>query len=507
MNHNSRRNQTGRFPLTFAFLAFVGLAVLPGCKRTDPDGPSRDVITFAPSVTKTRALMDGVNLDSPNTRIKVYDYLSGFSGTLNGVTVTTTDETKYFDDEIRYNNTAAWAYDDANTEYPWTKTGTHTFFGWLTRDSLNTTMAVTPTYNESTRTLSIPSLTMTGLPAQQFDFSYSNKLSINAATRQVGEMVPLRLHHLFSALGISIKNSSGNTILLQQVGFSGLKNTHGATLDYQSGSPAVSYTGDGSEPFTVFSSANPDGTEFISSETAPATVLSDFFLMWPHDYEDLSGATITVTYKVRDINDVVSNSLTATIPLAAQDFLSSGLEADTKYTLILQFKKSSIDLYVRVLPWEQESFDLDYSNNSIAARSGGAASDHDGVLVFHHGQGDNLQEPTAEEWSAKTIRFASRSEVLTGRFFIAAPTTGRWMITAYPADVAQYFILEPTTGEIDLNADNTGMSVFTVRTNPAKVPTSIQTLYFSVSILLNGEWHDANSEFNRKNIKLILEPQ
>ena len=63
--------------------------------------------------------------------------------------------------------------------------------------------------------------------------------------------------------------------------------------------------------------------------------------------------------------------------------------------------------------------------------------------------------------------------------------------------------MEPTSGDIDAYTDN-GKVEFTVRANRDLSPSSNQTLFFNVAIYFNGEWHDANSEFNRKNIKLVL---
>ena len=93
---------------------------------------------------------------------------------------------------------------------------------------------------------------------------------------------------------------------------------------------------------------------------------------------------------------------------------------------------------------------------------------------------------------------------MTGRFYIEAPTSGRWQITTYPLSASQYFIISPTTGDIDVNTEN-GKAEFTVSVNPELAPLSTQTLYFNVSLFFNGEWHDANSEFNRKNIRLVLD--
>jgi len=231
--------------------------------------------------------------------------------------------------------------------------------------------------------------------------------------------------------------------------------------------------------------------------------------------DETTPATLEVVYKVRTIKEVEgsdpivtdSDELTAHVVLNKQNFFktnSTGMDAGVKYEFMLQFKKSSLDIYPRALPWEYEEYDWDYGNHSISARSG---TFKDGVLAFYRYNAQNEQytiEPTADEWSAKTMKFRTRNEVLQGRFFIEAPTSGRWLVTAYPMSAAQYFVIEPTSGDIDVTTDN-GKAEFTVSVNPDITPSTTQTLYFNVAIYYNGEWHDADSEFNRKNIKLVLD--
>jgi hypothetical protein len=93
---------------------------------------------------------------------------------------------------------------------------------------------------------------------------------------------------------------------------------------------------------------------------------------------------------------------------------------------------------------------------------------------------------------------------MKGRFYIEAPSSGRWQVDAFPLSAAQYFIIRPNTAEIDVHSNN-GMAEFTISVNPDLSPSVTQNLYFNISIYMNGDWHDANSEFNRKNIKLVLD--
>ena len=100
-------------------------------------------------------------------------------------------------------------------------------------------------------------------------------------------------------------------------------------------------------------------------------------------------------------------------------------------------------------------------------------------------------------------------ETIKGRFYIASPYIGRWQVSIFPMDAAQYFVIEPNSGDItqDLVENHDGLVEFSIRANPAvAAPTSVQTAHFNVSIYFGNDWHDAISEFNRKDFRLVRNP-
>lgn len=462
---------------------------------------SAEKIVFLAGDASTKAIMDDSALKTNGNKIRVYDVLTDFTGSVSWM-----DENNpyYINDEIVYNGNPIWDF-VSDRVYPWTTNGNHLFFSWFSYDStLNKTASdfCGVTFDTATQTLSIPVLEM-NTSTDQFDFMYSDIQMIDAAVRAPGSPVNLSMNHLFTAFEITLNNTSGNTILLKSVTLTGLKNKRSASIAFDGASPTISTANLTSTDIPLFSATNQeDGDTYIHEDRVKS--LKSFMLMWPQTYAELNGAQIVVVYHIVDSNDIVSDELTANIVMDQQVIFktnSTGMDAGTKYSFMLQFKKSTIDIYSRVLPWEYEAYDWDYSNHSISARGG---TFKDGVLAFYRGTGEFASEPTTEEWSAKTMRFNTRNEVMTGRFYIEAPTSGRWQISAYPLSAEQYFIIEPTSGEIDVNTDN-GKAEFTVRVNPDLSPASTQTLFFNVAMYYNGEWHDANSEFNRKNIKLVLD--
>ncbi|MBP5488306.1 MAG: fimbrillin family protein [Bacteroidales bacterium] len=489
--------------LICAALAFVSCGK---DKKVEDRGLRNDAIYFAPKEAETtKAMMDDDDLKTQGNKLRVFDVLTGFTGQVSWMGE---NNPYYINDEIVYNGNPVWDY-VSGRKYPWTTDGSHLFYGWLSYD---TTLGMTDaqffgnsySYDEASQVLSIPVKEMNA-STTQFDFMYSDVYYADAADHVAGQSVNLELKHLFTALNLTVKNTSGNVVYLKRVTLSGMKNRRSAEIAFTQHTPTVTTDNLASTDVVLFESEDEDGDVFENSSLEKA--LTDFLMMWPHTYNELVGGTLVVEYKFL-INDQLSDLLTANIILSNQNLFlvdsstKLGMDAGKKYTFQLQFKKSTIDIYAYVSPWDYEEFDWEYSKHSIAARGGAGLKD--GVLVFYHGTGPEAVGPTADEWSAKTMRFATRNEVITGRFYVESPTEGRWKIATSPQSAAQYFIVTPTSGDIDAYTYD-GMCEFTVSVNPNLNPSTKQTLYFSVSIFFNGEWHDANSEFNRKNLKLELD--
>ena len=486
------------------YLIIIALAVV-SCGK---DLNRREAISFfADGVGYTRAMLDSAALNSANNRLRIIDVLTGFTGTATGWSA---QNPYYINDTLVFRGNPVWDYGSGRI-YPWTADGTHKFFSWLHYDSAlgmydTDFFGAGTSYDASSCVLTLPQKAMVkGTPL--FDFLYSDVKTQPAQFHTANTPINLKFHHLFTAFELKAENTSGNTVYLKKVTLVGMKNKRSATIDYSTATTLVSTANIDSVNTVLFQSADAAGDIFTNSDDIHQ--LTDFMLMWPQTYSELdTNARIVVEYNILNQQGVLSDDLTANVVLSRQTSFTTGrvgLDAGTKYSIILQFKRSSIDINLRVLPWEYESYDWNYADRSISARGG---TTKDGVLAFyrdsvkqgvHYGY---IVEPTTDEWSAKTLRFKTRTDTLMGRFYIEAPTSGRWQVTAYPMSAAEYFSIEPSSGEIDAFTDN-GKVEFVV--TPTRSPASTQTLFFNVAIFMNGEWHDANSEFNRKNIRLVLD--
>ena len=494
----------------YLLLALLSIPTLVCCRKEGNGFLSDEAIVFSPKgKPSTKALMDEDGINSDGNKLQVRDWLTDFTGTASWMGA----DNYYINEEIEYSSAASsWGY-NSGVNYPWTVNGSHHFFAWLTYDAgLNETsdtffgspLTFVDT-DAAPKRLTIPTHQMT-IGGDLFDFMYSDVELVDAADHISGSPVTLEMNHLFTAFRIDILNNSGNRIRLKSVTLTGLYNNRGATVAFTANSPVVTYT-DGSPASSDIAlySADP-GTVFPSNDTR--SNLTGWILMWPQTYTDLSesGASLHIEYNVIDTADQESDDLSSDLVLSDQTIFRrdyDGMDPGIRYSFLLQFKKSTIDLSFACLPWEYDTYDWDYSSTTASANSD---QNRGGVLVFYRGTGDEAVAPTSEEWSAKTMRFNTTNEVLTGRFYVESPYTGQWYISPYPASAAQYFTFDPDplTGDIDVHTDN-GKVEFTVRPNADLSPTSTQTLYFNLYMYYNGDWHDVNSEFNRKNIKLVLD--
>ncbi len=474
-------------------------------KKVSTDSFTAEGIEIAAGeASPTKAMMDDAALKTVGNKLRVCDVLTDFSGTVSWMSES---NPYYINDEIQYNGNPVWDY-LSGRKYPWTVDGSHLFFGWLSYDNA---MSLTPetffgngfSYDASSKVISIPTKEM-NTTTDQFDFMYSKVQFVDAADHVAGQPVNLELNHLFTAFKLTLKNTSENPIYLKSVILKGMKNSRSATIAFDAHEPTVTTSNHSSTDVVLYQSADEGGTEFEYIDLEKP--LTDYMLMWAQSYAELDGAELEVIYYVYS-GGQLSDELTSHIFLNRQNLFrveQKGIDAGSKYSFQLQFKKSTIDIYINVLPWEYEEYDFDYSRHSISARSGAWK---DGVLGFwRYNPLTDLYDisPTNDEWSAKAIRFQTRNEVLKGKFYVEAPYEGSWMIQTSPLSASQYFVITPTSGDIDVDTDN-GLCEFTVTVNPDLSPETTQNLYFSVMIYFNGEWHDANSEFNRKNIRLVLD--
>jgi len=344
------------------------ILALSSCQEKQLGAPEVEIDESAPiSLTAgtagTKGLLDGTTaLQKAGTTLQVYDYLSNFSGTING----TEGVGYYIDNQLTYTGGEGGSSSDGKWQFPgnrkyyWTKTGTHKFFGYLTKDG-TLEYAGTTTWTPADQVLSVNRFAMTP-DKNQFDFSYSD-----IVTRTTDHTaVPLNLRHLFTALAVNIVNHTGVAISNVSVTLTKVHPEQSATINWKGEQVDVAYnpelTDQTLDNASDMSLGTAGTTEAIANN-ATSQLFSgtdgEYRLLWPQailatpapsedatgsdeedDTEEVDGQFIVVTY------DQVAKPRTAALNAAFKDI--TALEAGKKYLLTITITSAEVIFNVQV---------------------------------------------------------------------------------------------------------------------------------------------------------------
>ena len=519
-----------------AFPVVAAILSLAACTRDVPVGLTGDVIRISASGSDigTKAMLNADDIQVNGTQIEVRDYLTGFTGTIDGHRYDASgndNSLMYISDFLAYNS-GSWTFGQ-DIPWRWTRTGVHHFYGWLSRDKDGLTPAslwndgsTNITFNPADNSISIPTLTM-DRNTPQFDFSYSNEAvkDVESAAFKASEDVKLTLKHLFTAIGFSIQNSGNDPVNIVSVTLNGLNNGKSALISYAS-EEALLTLGTGEKydnllaTWSTAKPLRPGGTkiDLITAESLAASADPACYLMWPQTAAEIfatDGPSFTVVYTIDGVMDPADETqlqtFTKTRKLKATGYFGTeasplGIDAGKKYSFNLQFKAKSIDLNLIVMPWDYTEFDLDYSANSISARS---EADNEGVMWLWTLTYDSSGHETWTPGPRDRLVTLESNKRIKGTFNIGSPSNGQWQITMYPAEAEHYFRIEPSTGDIteDLVRNQNGLVEFYIYPEGGAVPSQ-QVLHLNLAFRFNGEsqWRDGNTEFNRKDWRVVREP-
>lgn len=501
----------------YLLIVIGGLSVLAACHKHDnPDtGMTNNEIQMSPGKV-TKALLGPSGLDASNTQVKVYDFLSGFSGilTVNG-TQTDYDGSerfKYFGDIVTYpGSDDPWSF-TSGRHYYWTRTGQHDFFGWIENDQnitgLNNTAffgSGQPYLDEGTQELSIPSVTFTET-TKQYDFVYSDITSRTAGDEGYTDVVPLSFKHLFTALSLTIRNSSTSNITINSVSIPDLPIKGSATIDYSgSTSPvAAEYstpTKDGNKLFfdNKFSGgvtipAKEEGVaahEYdVFTGTAVAAGGPEYRLLWPVGRSVLSPTTLPDPVAADSLIVLDYNVGEANI-VTRLKFPPVDLNAGAKNKVVMEFLDKKIRLVFIVQDWVEENVPRSFEMESVSSTQ----------LKFDERtciKGTKFTEPSGKQSIPITV---TNAKTIIGDFNIYTPIGGKLKISA--SGHTQYFEINPTQVIINPEVDpRVELQIKPVnRTGTPRTEDSKIKLHFSVES--NGREIEANSEINRDNYTII----
>lgn len=491
-------------------VAAASLLLAASCQKTPVDPVPYGKIAFSPEGEEyTKSMLNNTELHTDGNRIKVYDFLTGFEGVINGTTLTSASAPyKYIDDTVEYDSatsTTIWDYTTANALYPWTATGTHKFFGWLSKDNtVSPALASPATFVEATQTVTYPEQTLTA-SSPQFDFLYSDIVTRDASVATNRATVDLKFKHLFTAVGFLFANESENAITLNEFTVM-LPNKNYATIDYSASpvSPALGTLTTGTDFFAKTAIAHTLAAKTGSNPGGKYDPVGDsettaFRLTWPASAASIApGPTLYVppatgrepgVDKNRKYNASDSLIVIKYTPSGLEQqqarvrFPSEDLKAGQKYLFTLKFVNKQVKLFMTLLPWDYTEGSLAYEDDAVTGTSlvlDASTCTIDGTAH------------SATVTSGKTIK---------ATFKVLTPIGGT-LLVGVSGDTG-YFNVSPKVITIDPDRDggliNLSIEPLTsiTRDHDCKI-----NLHFYASA--HGEEMDANSIINPDNYTFIM---
>ena len=473
---------------TVAILA-LSVFALAACRRevlpgTDTD---RGVIEFMTRSLASKGLLYTDDFAASGSSVKVYDYLSGYTGqvSINGGTPAAwTDGDAYIDDEINWNG-SSWVY-GSGAVYPWTAYGVHTFFGFMAHDgndgiAPSALFGSTPELNAS-GDLVIPETTLTS-SSTQLDYLYSDVVTRDLGAGASAGAVELEMNHLFSALSVAVQNLSDKSVVINSLTIQNLKNRQAATVAYSSGG-SVSYTNQASDG-NFFQAASLNKTlatnqiyDFFGENYVAPSAARTGRLVWPQSGDHLHPVDVD------DAPIVLGFTIDGVVGEARLLFPESAWESGNYYAFTLQILDKVVELDVRVLPWEKEESAINFAAETITVTSPFAVDASTCVL----------------DKSAETATVSS-GQTIKANFSITNPINGIWHV-AMRGDT-DFFTVSPSSGVIDPLEDGGRVSLSIIPYSGTVTSDKTISLNFSVTTV-DGRELDADSEVRGSGYQFIL---
>lgn len=498
-------------------LSILPLAILfASCAKTEPAVPkgteqreeiSTDPIVFSMNSESlgTKAYVTRDNLSAEGNRFRVFDYYVGSEGVpvsyfnKKDVDGKILEEGEWLTAGISGNKTV-WDFYNG-TEYKWTVSGTHNFFGWLIKDAIDPNAALEApagltydTTDPTQRKINYPTTTFTN-ESPLFDFMYSNVI----ARKMTGEgdnhkPVELKMDHLFSALEFGAENKIDKPVTLKRLAVYGLKNTNSATITFatpelEGGSKnltadASCVYGEGTKsatPIVIYDCGTTNGITLNPKSAGDGTyvlsLIGNSMLMWPHwsndTVEDLkplhefgndpetnkafwneSDPLIVATY--------VLDGETITRPVAfplksdgSGKYIS--LNAGERHHIVVSFVDKLLQVNLNVLPWDYEEHVINYSDGTIEASTifhtdnkdykifydyDRLTKDADGNLIIDNTKGQSSVDDTNKKVSVKD------GKPVKVRFRLNTPQGAKWFVSL-KGDINAFRVEKITDNEVD----------------------------------------------------------
>lgn len=547
----------------------LALALLPGCRKEPREkGLTDSPIRVMPGNIGSRGFIGSADLGASGDVVKVYDWLTGFSGTISGLTGSAASNNGTYDDgSLVYIDdivspviapeaapgtvSTDWAF-SGSTPWRWTRSGNHSFFGWLhshdgvTSSSWFTTF--TPSMTSSTRKLTVAK-ELTIADSDQYDFLYSDVVNRDPSMSNYMSVVSLPMNHLFGAFALTVRNASQKkAIVVTSVKIINFPNSGSAEISFDGSSSFLSTETPVKGSSDYFGAANPfsagirlparDGTSIVEYDVFTGNQVQvvnnkavyNYKMVWPMRQEVLSpsglildtedegynlperlGIDPMVELKYHEDGESTISTTYLKLPRVSTDPGDFWVfEPGKKTHITIQLMDKMINMYYSILKW-------DYHEIPMAFETGAVSSTQ---LKFESGTYDSElsteiveipADPTADPpvQQVKTQQIVVKgSTTIQGSFKIYTPV-GALLRIGVSGDL-DYFHVTPSSIIINPDAILTEGTAepgrVIVRISPVTSLTRTRDmkikLHFSVETS-DGREIDADTEINRDNYTIV----
>lgn len=345
----------------------------------------------------TKALLDAETFETVGNQIKIYDYYTSGSAQADGY---------YFNDVIKCAGVGNWPFVVGG--HKWTSDGVHKFFGWMI-DDVNETELFTPTFDEATKVVTIPTTTLAQASTAQYDFMYSNIHERNLNTAPDFTPVPLEFNHMFTAFNISGKDVAlYNEYIIDYVEINGMVITNSATINYNVEGPMPELTFGTGVTGDAYRLQHAGGIQLGANykDLATGETTRQYLLAWPQAARAMK---LTIGYQAKDVSvegtQYHSYTKTITIPYA--------WEPGKKNNLNLEFKDKEIALTYEVEPWNKKPEEIDFADEVMV--------DEDSYIKWDENSVQHVDYVNGE-----VIVFDDKNIEATCTFTILTPKGATW---------------------------------------------------------------------------------
>ncbi len=496
----------------FYIPVLLGVILLSSCREKGFDTPLDDNGFISFGSVRTKALIQGADIDAAGNQIKVWDFIDESAS-------------PHIDDCIEYgqeDGANAWKYIGTGSTaapYRWTHTGIHNFFGYLVTDAhegngneLTSSGFFNPDLSMNGRVLTVPGTTLTTESAQ-YDFLYSGKVTRDASDPNQKTPVILDMKHLFTSFAIRLQNGSESDVTLHRARIE-FPNTASASVDYSSTEEVLNFTEKTvrSDMYWFDSAGKTDvilgkGMMDAGGKITPTyfdllswTSLSDgqampeYYISWPLTKDEIAPTTPIYEddgttqkrdedgFPMYDENDskiYLEYTIEGVRKQVRVKFAPQNYVAGSRYLVTLSFVDKQVVLRYTVMDWDYTDMPISFENEVVTADP----------FILDSSTYESITERTDGEGTFREVLIKADATPVKLNFNITTPV-GAVLHIGMAGDV-QYFSVSPSS--VLINPEDGGNVSLSLTPKTGLAQTRTEASRISLTFSIESQWRDIDA--------------